>query len=424
MKKIILILSLYFALISLRAQGLESTFAIVGGTAHIGDGTVIEDALVLVRDGVIEDIRSGSNAPIPKLYRMVEAKGKHIYPGLIAAGTRLGLEEIEAVRATRDFFEVGEYNAHIRSLIAYNTDSKIIPTLRFNGVLTAQVRPYGGVISGSSSIMQLYGWNWEDAVLKTDDGIWMEWPRQYYQTGWWAEPGVLKKNEDYENQVLALKAFFSDAQAWNGGNENLRLQAMKGVFSGKQQLFITAHSAKEILSAVEFAQSFGIQPIITGATQAWLVADYLAAQKIPVIVGGIHGLPEFADNDIDQPFKNIRILKEKGVLCSFFQEGSWQQRNIAYMAGTAAAYGLDKEAALQLLTGDMAKILKVDDKIGTLSKGKLATLFITEGDVLDMKSSQLTNAWVAGRPIELNDMQQQLYFKFREKYRNQGLIKP
>jgi imidazolonepropionase-like amidohydrolase len=141
-------------------------------------------------------------------------------------------------------------------------------------------------------------------------------------------------------------------------------------------------------------------------------------------VGDIHGLPEYADNDIDQPFKNIHMLKEKGVLCAFSHDGSWQQRNISYMAGTAAAYGLDKEDALQLLTGNMAKILKIDDQIGTLTKGKLATLFIAEGDVLDMKSSGLTHAWVAGRPIELNDMQQELYFKFREKYQNQGLIKP
>lgn len=422
MKKIIIALTIVLSVVQVKAQFLEKTFAIVGGTAHLGNGKVVEDAVIFVRDGVIEDVRSGSSTPIPKLYRFIDAKGKHIYPGLIAAQSNVGLVEIEAVRATRDFDEVGEFNAHIRSLIAYNTDSKIIPTLRFNGVLTAQVRPFGGRVSGTSSVMQLNGWNWQDAVLKADDGMWMTWPRQFYQTGWWAEPGVLKKNEDYEKNVLEIKSFFAEAAAYKGGQENLRLQAMKKVFDGSQQLFIQALSAKEIIAAVEFAKSYNIQPVIVGATQAWMVADYLAENNIKVIIGDVHALPEYADSDVDQPYKNVSMLTEKGVLCAFAMDGSWQQRNLPFLAGTTAAYGLGKEQSLQLITGNLAKILKVDDKIGTLEKGKLATLFIAEGDVLDMKSSQLLKAWIAGQEMTLDDMQQELYKKFRDKYVQQGDI--
>lgn len=422
MKKIIIAIVILLSAVQAKAQFLEKTFAIVGGTAHLGNGQVIEDAVIFVRDGVIEDVRSGSNTPVSKLYRFIDAKGKHIYPGIIAAQSTLGLVEIEAVRATRDFDEVGVFNAHIRSLIAYNTDSKIIPTLRFNGVLTAQVRPFGGVVSGTSSVMQLNGWNWQDAVLKADDGMWMSWPRQFYQTGWWAEPGVLKKNEEYENNVQAIKTFFAEAAAYKGAQENLRLQAMKKVFEGSSQLYIHASSAKEIIAAIEFAKSYNIQPVIVGATQAWMVADYLADNQVSVIVEGVHALPEYADNDVDQPFKNLKMLSDKGILCAFAMDGSWQQRNLPFLAGTTSAYGLSKEQSLQLITGNLAKILKVDDKIGTLEKGKLATLFISEGDVLDMKSSQLIKAWIAGQELQLDDMQQELYKKFRDKYVQQGEI--
>jgi imidazolonepropionase-like amidohydrolase len=182
MKKIILyICFLAAANIALAQQHI----AIVGATAHLGTGVVIENSLILIKDGKIEEVTTAER-PVPKIYRFIDAKGKHVYPGAIAAATRVGLEEIEAVRATLDYQEVGSFNPHIRSLIAYNTDSKIIPTLRFNGVLTVQSIPFGGWISGTSSVFRLNGWNWQDAVLATDEGLWLNWPNTYNNSGWWA----------------------------------------------------------------------------------------------------------------------------------------------------------------------------------------------------------------------------------------------
>lgn len=423
MKQSIIYIALFFLASPLMAQ-LEKTFAITGGTAHLGDGTVIENALILVNNGVIEEVRSEANPRIPKLYRTIDATGKHIYPGIIAVGGNLGLVEIEAVRSTRDFEEVGEFNAHIRSLIAYNTDSKIIPTLRFNGILTAQVRPFGAIISGTSSVFKLSGWNWEDAVVKKDDAMWLSWPREYFQTGWWAEPGVLKKNDQYEEQLRTIQSFFAEASTYAGGASNLRLAAMKPVFEGKTQLFITAHSAKEIIAAAEFALGYNIKPVIVGATQSWMIADYLAEKQIPVIIDDVHALPQYNESDYDQPFKTLGILSSKGVLCALANGGSWQQRNLPFMAGTAAAYGtMDKEKALQLITGNVATILGLD-KLGTLAKGKAATLLICDGDLLDMRSSGISEAYIEGEKMQLQDMQQQLYDRFRNKYIEQGDIKP
>jgi imidazolonepropionase-like amidohydrolase len=422
MKKILSYFIALFSAAPVMAQ-LEKTFAITGGTAHLGNGTVIENALILVNNGIIEEVRSETNPRIPKLYRTIDATGKHIYPGLIALGSKLGLVEVEAVRATRDFDEVGDYNAHIRSLIAYNTDSKIIPTLRFNGVLTAQVRPFGGVISGTSSVFKLSGWNWEDAVLKSDDAMWLSWPKEYYQTGWWAEPGVLKKNEQYEQQVREIASFFAEAAAWKGQPANLRLAAMRPVLEGKTQLYIEAASAKDIISAVEFAAGYNIVPVIVGATQSWMIADYLSERKVAVLIDAIHSLPEFPESDYDQPFKTLATLQSKGVLCALANEGSWQLRNLPFMAGTAAGYGLDKENALQLLTGNAAAILGLNN-VGIIEKGKSATLLISSGDLLDMRSSNIEQAFIQGEPMSLDDMQQQLYQRFRKKYIDQGIIKP
>lgn len=420
MKKIILYICLLIAADFAIAQ---QHIAIVGATAHLGTGDVIENSLILIKDGKIEEV-STADRPVPKIYRFLDAKGKHVYPGAIATATRVGLEEVEAVRATLDFQEVGGFNPHIRSLIAYNTDSKIIPTLRFNGVLTVQSIPYGGWISGTSSVFRLTGWNWEDAVIAADDGLWLNWPDINVTTGWWAEPGITEINKDYDKQVQDIEDFFAAANAYQTeGKNNLRLGAMKSVFDGKQRLYIYADKVKEIIGAVKFAQQYQIKPVIVGGKEANMVADFLAENQIPVIIKLIHNLPSGNDNGFDEPYKLAAQLTQKKVLCAVSIDGSWQQRNLLFHAGTAATYGLSKEEALGLVTYNVSKILGTDQQIGSIQKGLSATLFISEGDALDMKSSKLTHIFIEGKEIALEDMQQQLYQKFRNKYIEQGLIK-
>lgn len=420
MKKI---LTLILSVISLHVFAQEMPIAISGATLHTGTGEVIENSLILIKDGKIEDITTADKMLV-QMYRTIDAKGKHVYPGAIAAATQVGLVEIEAVRSTNDWYEVGDFNPHIRALIAYNTDSKFIPTLRFNGVLTVQTAPYGAYISGTSSIFKLSGWNWEDAVVQQDDALWMNWPSSFKYSGWWAESGEMKPNEAYNDDVKKITQFLSEAKAYyNGGKGNLRLDAMKPVLEGKRKMIITCSRVKEMIDAIETALSFGIQPVIYGGEEAYLITDYLKAKNIPVIVGQSHALPYRNDADYDQSFKQAAILTQKGVLCGLSLSGSWQQRNLFFNAGSVAAFGINKEQALALVTSNIAKILGIDAQLGSIQVGKKATLLISEGDILDMKTSILTHIYIEGEEIQLNDMQQQLYLKFREKYIQQGLIK-
>ncbi|MBW3546272.1 MAG: amidohydrolase, partial [Bacteroidetes bacterium] len=194
----------------------EQPIALMNGVAHLGNGEVIQNSAILIRDGKIEQVVDATTARLAlDGYEVISVEGKHVYPGFILPYTNLGLREIDAVRATLDEEEVGDFNPNVRSLIAYNTDSEITPTVRTNGILLAQVTPRGGLISGSSSVVALDAWNWEDAVLQADDGLWMNWPAVYRRTGWWAEPGSIEKNKDYDKQTAEIASFLAGALAYS-----------------------------------------------------------------------------------------------------------------------------------------------------------------------------------------------------------------
>ena len=184
------------------AKKQDTAILITHGTIHVGNGQVLENKMILVQLGKIvsiQDYNVATKFSFP--YIEINATGKDIYPGLIAPSSQIGLAEIDAVRATRDGHEVGEFNSNVRSIISYNTDSRVTPTLRTNGVLLAQITPHGGIVSGTSSIVQLDAWNWEDAVYKADDGMWLNWPAIYSYNGWWAEPGGFVLNKEYDKHI-------------------------------------------------------------------------------------------------------------------------------------------------------------------------------------------------------------------------------
>jgi imidazolonepropionase-like amidohydrolase len=396
-----------------------------GGTAHIGNGSVVENAAIGFVNGKITLVTTANslsgNAGFDEV---IDVTGKHIYPGFIAVNSTLGLTEIDAVRATRDFQETGNFNPHVRSVIAYNTDSRITPTIRANGVLLAQITPRGGLITGTSSVVELDAWNWEDAVLRTDDAIHLNWPNIFAFSGWWAEPGNIEKNKEYDKQVNEIKSFFSEAKAFNElknpAEKNLKLEAMRGLFNGTQTLFISANHAKEITQAVNFARSMGIIKIaIVGGEDSWLVTDLLKENNVSVVVKRLHSLPSLPEDDIDLPFKLPSLLQKAGVLFCLNYEGDMEvmgTRNLAFTAGTAATYGLTKEQALASISMNAAKILGIDTRVGSIEVGKDATIFVSSGDALDMKTNSLEHAFIRGRKIDLDNHQRQLYKKFSGKY--------
>lgn len=419
MKKSILIFALSMVNYAYAQQKENIIFA--GATIHIGNGELIENGTIHIKNGIIVaiDNEPSANATIDPTAIVVNAKGKHIYPGLIAPYSRLGLEEVEAVRATLDYREVGELNPNVRALISYNTDSKLIPTVRSNGVLTAMTVPEGGIVTGSSSLMKLAGWNWEDAVYKADVGIHLNWPSMRIYSASWA-PSAEDQKSNTEKSYNELRNLFNQAKAYNEINpplvKNLKFAAMQDLFSGKKKLFIAADYSKDIIAAVNFSKEYGITPIIVGARDAHLVLNFLKENNIAIILENAHSLPSREDDDIDLPYKKAAILYSAGIKYCMAINGSWQQRNLPFEAGTTAAYGVPREMALRSVSLSAAEILGVAANLGSLTKGKDATLLISTGDLLDMKSSIVERAWIQGTEIKLKNSQNELNEKYLKKY--------
>lgn len=372
----------------------------------------------------------GTNVTAPAGATIVDAKGKHVYPGLILPISNLGLVEISSVRATSDAQEIGDLNPNVRALSAYNTDSKVINTLRSNGILLANIVPEGGLLSGSSSVVQLDAWNWEDAAYKTDAGIHLRLPMLMARPGFGRfgggggggpqqpQPDPVKEGLE---RIDGIKSFFYEAKAYQAEgthtNTNLKLEAVKGLFEKKQILYVHANTVKQMLIALEFKKEFGFNVVIVGGSDAWQIADLLKQADVSVILNQPHSLPTLEDDDVDQPYKNAAMLQKAGVVFAISDDdGQTRGRNLPFNAGTAAAYGLDKEQALQAITLNAAKTLGVADKTGSIEIGKDANIVISEGDILDMKSSVVTDAFIQGRKIDLTDKQKLLNERYKKKY--------
>ena len=400
---------------------------IVGATAHLGNGEVIENSLIIFENGKITEVIAANLTKRQYPGKIINAEGKHVYPGFISPNSTLGLVEIDAVKATVDQDEIGEMLPNIRSLIAYNAESKIVESMRPNGVLLGQIVPRGGMISGTSSIVQFDAWNWEDAVIKEDDGLHINWPDSYKRGRWWrGEDPDLKRNEEYLENVQKLSDFFASAKAYLDGDreyKHLPYLAMESVFNGDKKIFIHVDGEKGILDMVQFKKDHGLKNVvIVGGYYALDVAETLKENDIPVLVNRPHSTPEESYEDYDYPYKLAKLLQEKGLLVGLESSGQMERmnsRNLPFYAGTVAAFGMDKEEALKLITSNTAKILGIDDNYGSLEKGKSATLFISEGDALDMRGNILTHAFIDGREVSLETHQTELWKRYSEKYENQ-----
>jgi len=409
------------------AKPQSQKIIVMGATIHTGDGKVIDNGYITFDKGKITGV---GDATVVKFAltdaKVITANGKHIYPGFIAPITNLGLVEIESVKATIDERELGDNNAHIRSLIAYNTDSKVPATLRSNGILMAQITPQGGTIAGSSSVVQLDAWNWEDAVIKKEDAMHVTWPATPRGRGGFGGGGRgmvvgggVDPNERTNNAIAELNNFFSEAKIYAGTKpmvNNARLAAVKGLFNGSQKLFITANVQKDIVAAVNFAKKYGITPVIVGGDEAHMLTAFLKTNNVAVVVKQPHALPNNVDDDVNMPYKNAAVLNNAGVTVVVSIDGFWQQRNLPFMAGTASTWGMSKEDALKTITLNAAIAMGVDQTTGSLAVGKDATFFISNGDALDMKSNKVEQAFIQGRDINLDNLHKQLDKKFSDKY--------
>ena len=407
------------------APAQDKAILIKNATIHIGNGEVLMNANLLLDKGKITFIGTGE-APNSTGAEMIDATGKHLYPGLIAPNTILGLSEIEAARPTRDFIEVGEINPNARALIGYNTDSRVTPTIRSNGILLTQIAPQGGLIAGQSSIVQLDAWNWEDAAYSTDDGLHIYYPTlQSYET-----KDATKKQEQLkqiEDNIQRLQQAFADAESYRKMKEygdlkavDLRWESMISYLKGDKRVYLHADNCKQLQAALSWAKSYNLKIVVIGAKDAVNCLNLLKESKVSVVLTDVHSLPSRQDDAVDAPFRLPSQLQAAGIPFCLSMDGMWQQRNLSFQAGTAAAYGLSKEQALRAITLSPAEIMGISDRTGSLEVGKDANLLIVAGDILDMRTAKVEQAFIQGRKINLGNKQKDLYKKFEEKYGRKG----
>lgn len=401
----------------------DKRILLLNGKAHIGNGEVINKSAIAIHNGKITMVKNALVITVKDedYDTIIDITGQHVYPGFIAPNSTLGLQEIGAVRASRDQNEVGTMNPHVRSAIAFNTDSRVLATVKTNGVLVGQICPRGGRISGTSSVMHFDAWNWEDAVYKMDDAIHIRWPGMY-SFDWKTRSRTPSKN--YEKQKQELLDFIKEAEAYSQLKKpektDLRLEAMKAVFSGDKRVFVHADFVKELEDIIEMKKTAGLQHVvIVGGYDSHLITENLKNNEISVVLRRLHSLPRYAEDDVDLPYKLPKLLQDAGVKFCLNNSGDMEQmgtRNLPFYAGTAVAYGLEYEEAVASITSSAAEILGVDNVLGTIEEGKDATIIVSQGDALDMRTNKLTVALVQGRFMSLTNHQDDLYQKYKEKY--------
>lgn len=390
-----------------------------GGTIYtITDGRVQGD--LLLEDGKISAI--GSNINVPNNARVIDISGQRVYPGLIALDTTLGIIEISAIRATVDTNEVGQVTPEVSSHPAFNADSQIIPTIRYNGITHAQVVPQGNLVRGSSSLMNLDGWNHRDALTRADVGMHVTWPAVGLSRSPWETRSPQAQREAQQQQRDLLDETFTTARAYHEAREagtqrreDVRWEAMRGLFDGSKPLFVHADDRRQISQVIQFADEQGVDLVIVGGRDAWYMAESLAERNISVIFGDAYGLPSRVDEAYDTAFATPAKLAEAGVEFAIAYPGYWDTRNLAFAAGHAVAFGLDYETALYSVTLGPAKLMGVDDTLGSIEVGKSASIVVSKGDILDPLGHSVEYMFIDGREVQMTNKQRQLWEKYRER---------
>jgi imidazolonepropionase-like amidohydrolase len=403
--------------------------AIVGATIHPIASPAIEGGTIVFAGGRIAAVGASSSVAVPEGAERVDGSGLHVWPGLISAWSRLGLSEIESIRASNDFEETGGINPNVRAEAAFQSESETLPVTRSNGVLLAHVVPRGGVLSGRSAVMMLDGWTWQDMTLKAPVCERMTWPPTVMVRDPLGTSAAEERQRAARRKALAaVHEAFADARAYAAAaraaergagpapERDARWEGLRPVIEGRVPLLVEADEVHQIEDAVLFAEAESLKLVIVGGYDAPLTAGLLRRRDVPVIVSAIHRQPSRRNDPYDAPFTLPARLREAGVrFCIAAGGGSWAERNLPYQAATAAAFGLGRDAAMAAITLDAARILGVDDRVGSLEAGKDATVILTTGDPLD-EETQVRAAWIQGRAVDLNDKQRVLEAKYRTKY--------
>jgi imidazolonepropionase-like amidohydrolase len=409
-----------------KAPAQSRPIAITGGTVHPVSGPAIEKGYVLFERGRVVEVGAGTKE-LGEGVDTYDATGKHVFPGFVSAYTSLGLVEIGAVRASTDTREVGELTPEVRAAVAVNPDSTLLPVTRSNGVLTFVTYPRGGAIPGFASIMSMDGWTWEDMAIRADAGLVVNWPNPDPPPRPERRRGRRRRNAPPErgtkrldrirDAFAAARAYIAAKKADPSTPTDVRWESTRPLFNGKRPVLFLANDYAQIVSAIDFAAKEKLKAVIVGGRDAPLCADLLKKHGVPVVIQGIHSFPRRNDSDVDEIYRLPARLEAAGILwCLASGERTANERNLPYTAGRAAAFGLSREAALASITLRAARVYGIDAELGSLEKGKRATLFVSDGDPLEI-TSNVAAAWVDGKRITLSNKQTALAAKYREKQR-------
>jgi len=405
---------------TLQAQaqpGQDGVFVIRGATVWTGTGQTLQNANVVIRDGRIEAVGPDANAAGAT---EIDGRGRFVYPGMIDAFTPLGLAEIGGIATMNLRSELGEYNPHMRAVVAINVESDMMAITRANGVTTAITAPSGGVISGQAALLNMSGWTWEDMAVRPSAAYVINLPRQpgFGFGGGGGGGGQAQANarQRVQEQMRELRTVLTRAKEYEqqraagAGRVDLMFDAMRPLVRGEVPALVSADTEEQIRDAIALADSFGLKVIINGGRDAWKVRSELARRNIPVVLGSIQSTPA-NDAPYDAIYAQPGVLHEAGVKIAFSTGGSSAARHVPYHAALAVAYGLPKEAAMRALTIAPAEIFGAADLIGTIEPGKMANLFISTGDPLDVRS-QVTEVFIKGRRVPADDRHRRLYEKY------------
>lgn len=401
----------------------KQPIALVNAVIHTVANGTIPHGTVVFDNGRITAV--GDAVTTPANARVIDCAGKHVYPGFITASTILGLSEIDAVRSTRDFSEVGTINPNVRAETAYNPDSEIIPTVRSNGILIANVTPGGGLIAGMASVMRLDGWTREDIAIKPRAAMVMNWPAMDVATGWWVRKSAEEQQKEIDKDFREVYRVFDEARAYSQmaqarvdtNRRDIRMEAMRAVFEDSLPVIVYVTTRRQIEATLDFAKHYGLRLILAGAEDIGLVLPQLQRAGVSVIIPRVHALPRHDEDAYDAPYALPALLARNNIPFAFSEFGAWQQRNLPFHAGTAVAFGLSEADAERSLTLVPARMLGIDASYGSIETGKSATLFVSAGNALDALTNKVEQAFIDGRSVDLSNRHIRLSKKYRERYK-------
>lgn len=401
-------------------------FALTGGTVHTVSGATLENATVLVDAGRITAV--GAGLAVPADATVFDCRGRHVYPGFIAANTKLGLIEIGTIEGSNDTQETGDLNPNLRAEVMINPDSDLLPVARLNGVTSALVVPGGGTIHGLSALVHLDGWTQEDMTVRRAVGLHVRWPNMSPVRGWFVQQSDEEQAKARDAALAAIRDAFADARAYEKAraaegaagvprhDADVRWDAMRRVVRGEIPVFFEAQTAAQIRGVLEFVDEQRLRgAVIVGGLDAPLFADELKARGMAVIVDGTLKLPARRSDPYDEAFTLPGRLAAAGVAFCISDQGTSFSaagvRNLPQHAAMAAAFGLPKDEALKSVTLYPARILGVADRLGSIEPGKVADLLVTDGDPLEV-ATHCEQVFIAGRPIPMESRQTRLFHKY------------